>query len=177
MQFINEDANVAIPALCRTTDWRRNRAVLFLDPYGMQVDWTTVAAVAQTRSIDTWYLFPAFIGLGRMLPRTGVVPYEWETRLDRCLGDISWRDEFYQISESVDLFDHRQETRERSFDHKRAERYLKRRLENIFAGVGSRALPLDNSRRVPMYLLFFACNGKDAARRLALRLANHVLKE
>lgn len=177
MRFINEDANVAIPQLCRTTDWRHNRAVLFLDPYGMQVDWATVTAVAQTRSVDTWYLFPAFIGLGRMLPRTGVVPLEWEAKLDRCLGDTGWREEFYQVSESLDLFDQRQKTVERAFNHKRAERYLRYRLQSIFAGVGSRALPLDNSRGVPMYLLFFGCNGSDAARRLALRLADHVLKE
>jgi len=87
IDFRNDDANAAIPELCRSTEyWRRNRAVLFLDPYGMQVDWTTLAAVAQTRAIDTWYLFPAFIGLGRMLPHSGIVPPEWENTLDRCLA-------------------------------------------------------------------------------------------
>lgn len=175
-QFINEDANVAIPALCNRMDWKRNRGVLFLDPYGMQVNWATVAAVARTKAIDTWYLFPAFIGLGRMLPRTGVLPQEWEITLDRCLGDSGWREEFYRVSTSPDLFEERQEVRERSFNHKSAERYLRRRLESIFASVATRALPLVNSRRVLMYLLFFACNGNEKARKLALRFANHVLK-
>ena len=177
MQFVNEDANVSIPALCDTIDWKRNRAVLFLDPYGMQVNWATVSAVARTKAIDTWYLFPAFIGLGRMLPRTGVMPQEWEITLDRCLGDSGWRQEFYATATATDLFADSQEVRERSFDHKSVERYLRCRLETIFASVAPRALALCNRNRVPMYLLFFACNGNEKARQLALKFANHILKE
>ncbi len=37
MRFLNEDANAAIMTLCHETDWRRTRAVMFLDPCGMQV--------------------------------------------------------------------------------------------------------------------------------------------
>jgi hypothetical protein len=32
--------------------------VLFLDPYGMQVDWTTIEAIARTKAIDLRVLFP-----------------------------------------------------------------------------------------------------------------------
>ncbi len=178
IEFRNEDANVAIPGLCRPSEyWKRNRAVLFLDPYGMQVDWTTLSAVAQTKVIDTWYLFPAFIGLRRMLPHSGVVPQEWEATLDRCLGETGWRNEFYQSSMTADLFDAPHEIRQRSFDPQRVEKYFRRRLASVFAGVSPRALPLLNSRGVLMYLLFFACNGNEKARRLALRFANHVLKD
>lgn len=178
IDFRNDDANVAIPELCRSTEhWRRNRAVLFLDPYGMQVDWTTLAAVAQTRAIDTWYLFPAFIGLGRMLPHSGVVPHEWEDTLDRCLGEAGWRNEFYQTSTTADLFDAPQDSRERRLDREKVERYFRRRLASVFAGVAPRALPLLNSRGVLMYQLFFACNGSQKARTLALKLARQVLKE
>lgn len=35
------DANVFLQDWCRTTDWKMNRAVVLLDPYGMQVDWFT----------------------------------------------------------------------------------------------------------------------------------------
>jgi three-Cys-motif partner protein len=177
IQFVNKDANVALPELCRSISWKHNRAVLILDPYGMQVDGSTIAGVAETKAIDFWYLFPAFIGLGRMLPHTGTVPQEWESTLDRCLGDVHWREEFYQDSVAVDLFDEPRNIRQRKLNHESVERYFKRRLESAFGGVARRALPLYNSRNVLMYLLFFASNGNEKARTLALRLANHVLKE
>ena len=45
MDFCRGDANEIIPMLCRETDWQSNRAVLFLDPFGMSVDWRTMEAV------------------------------------------------------------------------------------------------------------------------------------
>ncbi len=51
------DANSKIQGFCRE-DWSSRRAVLFLDPYGMQVEWESVAAVAKTQAIDLWLLFP-----------------------------------------------------------------------------------------------------------------------
>ena len=50
-----------IQALC-TKDWTSRRAVLFLDPYGMQVEWETIEAIAGTKAIDLWLLFPSAWG-------------------------------------------------------------------------------------------------------------------
>lgn len=55
------EANAAIQSLC-AKDWKSRRAVLFLDPYGMQVEWQTIEAIARTKGIDLWLLFP----LGRV---------------------------------------------------------------------------------------------------------------
>jgi three-Cys-motif partner protein len=57
------DANAEIQELCsKEKDWSSHRAVLFLDPYGMQVDWSTIQAIARTKAIDLWVLFPLGIG-------------------------------------------------------------------------------------------------------------------
>ena len=48
---VRNDANAAIQDLCRK-DWSKRRAVLFLDPYGMQVEWKTIEAIAGTKAID-----------------------------------------------------------------------------------------------------------------------------
>jgi three-Cys-motif partner protein len=51
------DANEVIQQLCAPIDgWKSRRAVLFLDPYGMQVDWETIQNVAATKAIDLWLL-------------------------------------------------------------------------------------------------------------------------
>ena len=75
------DANEQIQQFCRTWDWSKRRAVLFLDPFGMQVSWTTIVAIARTGAIDMWLLFPAGIGVNRMLPRHGDIPAAWRRRL------------------------------------------------------------------------------------------------
>src|SRR5271165_776810 len=41
IQIINEDANVALLRWCSEMDPRRERAVVFLDPFGASVEWKT----------------------------------------------------------------------------------------------------------------------------------------
>ena len=43
------EANAEIQKLC-AKNWRSRRAVLFLDPYGMQVEWPTIEAIAKTKA-------------------------------------------------------------------------------------------------------------------------------
>lgn len=42
ISIINEDANSYIQRYVSSTDWRGRRAVMFLDPFGMQVSWNTI---------------------------------------------------------------------------------------------------------------------------------------
>ena len=68
--------------LCQNRNWKNNRAVLFLDPYGMQVTWDTIKAIAATNAIDLWILFPLGIGVNRMTPRRGKISDAWRKKLD-----------------------------------------------------------------------------------------------
>lgn len=78
------EANVAIRRLS-AMDWISRRAVLFLDPYGAQVEWATIEAVAETRAIDLWILFP-LSAVNRMLTRSGKIPEDWRLCLNRLFG-------------------------------------------------------------------------------------------
>lgn len=58
------DANEELQRIFSSAPWSRQRgsagklrAVVFLDPYGMNVEWETLKQLAQTRSVDVWYLF------------------------------------------------------------------------------------------------------------------------
>jgi len=57
------DANAELLKLINETDWTTHRAVVFLDPYGMQVDWTTIEAIAATKAIDLWSLAESYPAL------------------------------------------------------------------------------------------------------------------
>ncbi len=51
------DANVLVRRECAWLGGHRSRrAVMFLDPYGMQVEWSTLQAVASCSKVDLWLL-------------------------------------------------------------------------------------------------------------------------
>ena len=97
------DANEEIQRLCQPK-WKNHRAVLFLDPYGMAVEWKTIEKVAATHAIDLWLLFPLGIGVNRLLPRSGQIPESWRTRLNLFLGTEDWYENFYKIETATNLF-------------------------------------------------------------------------
>ncbi len=167
-----KEANAEIQGLCHG-GWRTRRAVLFLDPYGMQVERTTIEAVARTRAIDLWILFPLGIGVNRLLPRSGDIPESWRQALNRLLGTEDWYNEFYKVETATTLFGDEERVVKRSTEV--IGTYFNRRLESVFAGVASEPAVLRNSRNVPLYLLCFAV-GNVRGRDIALRIANHLLK-
>jgi len=177
MTFLQADANSALTSICGETDWKRNRAVLFLDPYGAQVHWQTLQKVAATKAIDTWILFPAGMVIDRLTPKDGRVPSSWRDVLDRVLGTDSWRTAFYsEMPTQADWIDGLTSGVAKSANPAVIERFFLERLSSIFAGVGARGLPLRNSRGYLMYLLCFAC-GNPRGARIALKIADHILKE
>jgi three-Cys-motif partner protein len=79
------DANEEIQRLCKA-NWTSHRAVLFLDPYGMQIEWPTIEAVAGTKAIDLWLLFPLGIGVNRLLKKSGDIPPQMASTTQSVAG-------------------------------------------------------------------------------------------
>jgi three-Cys-motif partner protein len=167
------EANLEIQKICQK-DWRSHRAVMFLDPYGMQVEWQTIEAIAKTGAIDLWLLFPLGIGVSRLLTRSGDIPAAWRTRLDKLLGTPDWYDEFYRVEPSLTLFG-TDEERVVKATNASIGRYFNDRLKGLFPGVAEPGV-LRNSSNCPLYLLCFAA-GNAAGAPIALKIANHLLKE
>jgi hypothetical protein len=40
---------------------------VFLDPFGMQVDWNVIEQLALTKAVDLWLLFPLGTGVMRIM--------------------------------------------------------------------------------------------------------------
>jgi three-Cys-motif partner protein len=148
---------------------------LFLDPYGMQVEWKTIEAIASTRAIDLWLLFPLGIGVNRLLTKSGDIPDSWQKRLDLLLGTTDWYEEFYRVETTPTLFGTDQE-RVVKATMETIGRYFLDRLKGVFAGVVEEPGVLRNSANNPLYLLCFAV-GNERGKSVALRIAEHVLKE
>lgn len=168
------DANEEVRRLCRS-DWRGRRAVLFLDPYGMNVEWATLQAIAESRAIDLWLLFPLGIGVNRLLTKSGEMPAEWSACLDRLFGTHDWQEAFYSPATQIDLFDDPGVTKDADFGS--IGRFFKKRLESIFPAVAPQPGVLRNSSNNPLYLLCFAVsNPEKKAIAPALKIAGHLLK-
>jgi three-Cys-motif partner protein len=88
--IVREDANTYLKEWCKRTDWRACRSVMFLDPYGMQVDWSLIEAIANTRAVDLWILFPLGIAVNRLLTKAELPPKKWAEALTRILGTEEW---------------------------------------------------------------------------------------
>jgi three-Cys-motif partner protein len=172
--LVNDDSNAHLRHLCEDYRWDRNRAVLFLDPFGMQVTWDTMKAIAQTKAIDLWILFPLGIGVNRLLRRDAQISEGWQRRLDDFFGTQEWRSAFYRTKAEPGLFGTEAKVEKvTSFDG--IASFFVERLRTIFPGVAKNPLALHNSAKTPLYLLCFAASNEHGAR-LAVKIAQDILK-
>jgi three-Cys-motif partner protein len=168
------EANEVIQKLCADpSKWKSRRAVLFLDPYGMQVEWKTIEAIAATKAIDLWLLVPLGMGMNRLAPKSGKLPESWRQRMDAFLGTADWYDEFYKIETGPTLFGDEQVQVKASMSV--MARYFNNRLKQVFAGVAEEPGVLWNSSNNPLYMFCFAV-GNQRGKDIALRIATHLLK-
>jgi three-Cys-motif partner protein len=102
---VKDDANDALQSLVAANSWRSTRAVLFLDPYGMQLEWPTLEKVAATKAIDVWFLF-SLAGLYRQATRhLADIDKHKRAALTRMFGSDAWEEELYPKAMRDDLFD------------------------------------------------------------------------
>ncbi|PSR22247.1 MAG: hypothetical protein C7B45_07705 [Sulfobacillus acidophilus] len=152
---------------------RKVRGVAFLDPYGMELCWDTLEALAQTKKLDIWYLFP-LSGLYRLATKDPIHIDEIKrTAIDRILGTSEWYNALYRESRQPTLFAELE--RPERTDGDGLERYVKDRLETVFARVaGPLRLPKDGP---PRYSLFLGVsNPNPSVGKIATGIADHILR-
>jgi len=168
------DANRFLMDWCKRTDWKQNRAVVFLDPYGLQVEWELLQEIARTKAIDLWLLFPLGMAVNRLLTKSEPPPDEWAQALTRTFGTDTWRQAFYPSTRRLTLFGEEDvQTRQANFEV--IGKFFVERLKTIFTAVAERPLPLLNSKNVPLYLLCFAAGNQQGAGP-AIRIAKYILE-
>jgi three-Cys-motif partner protein len=171
---VETDANRAIQSTITWDGWKYTRAVMFLDPYGMDVEWGTLDAIAKTKAIDVWFLF-SLSGLYRQATRRNTdIDASKRAAVTRILGTDVWEHELYSDMGQRDMFGGQE--KQRTADVKGLERYVKARLETIFPKVFEPlALPVQQK---PQRFSLFLCisNSEPKALGLATRIANHILK-
>ena len=178
IECLRGEANRELQALCAQIDWHQYRAVLFLDPYGLSVEWSTLKLIACTQAIDLWYLF-SLSGLYRQTAHDFErVNPAGAVRLDNVLGTPAWREAFYaQTAPSQDDFfgDPKPASIRRHADVDAIEEFVGDRLRAAGFAKVAKPLRLTLHGGAPLYSLFF-CVSNPRAITLSMRAANHVLK-
>lgn len=178
VHVLNGNANHIIQQNINRVNWTSRRAILFLDPYGMEVEWATLKAIAATKAIDVWFLFP-LSGLYRQAARNiNAVDETKRKALTTMLGTSDWEAELYSapppITDLLGILEAPEE-RQRNADVAGLEQYVKRRLETIFPLVAE-PFPLPPQRKPQRFSLFFAAsNPSEKAIALANRFARHII--
>jgi three-Cys-motif partner protein len=178
------DANDYVRRVCQGVPWHTKtpeingmRGVVFLDPYGMEVEWETVEAIGKTEALDCWYFFP-LSGLYRNAPHDPTkLDQAKQDALDRVLGTRDWRTAWYKVQgRPQNLFESPEDATVRA-DVDSIEKYVGDRLRTVFKGVVLPPMRLRHNGKAPMASLFFCVsNPNKKATELATRIANHILK-
>jgi len=177
-KIISGDCNEKLTNITKAVNWRARRAVLFLDPYAASVKYETLQAVAATKSIDVWYLFP-MMAAQRLMPNN-VCVYDsfasWKKKLDGLFGSSDWYDRFYRDSGQMTLFG--SEDIQKVANEETLKAYITERLKAVFPNVAANPRMLYNTNNAPLFLFCFAVSNPDnKAFGLALKVADHILKK
>lgn len=148
-------------------DWEKNRALVFLDPFGMQVPWSTLEALGATEAIEVFLNFPVGMAIQRLLLRnTGKLTDERRRKLNEYFGSPDWYDVVYRKTPTL-FGDETEEKIEQSGE--RLVKWYRGRLREAF-GFASKAALIRNSRGGHLYYLMLA-----SPKRTGVKIANHIL--
>jgi three-Cys-motif partner protein len=172
IEIERSDANEFIQNYCNNEDWANTRAVLFLDPFATEVEWVTVEAVAKTRCIDVWILFP-LMAVNRLLAKDPQkISYDC---LNRIFGTQDWFENFYKTRTLDDIFGKPVEIILKACNFQRIGEFYKERLKTIFSGVAEKPKIFYNSRGSALFHFFFAAGNPKGAP-IAIKIAEHLIR-
>lgn len=169
-------AQERLPTILGQYDWRIHRAVLFLDPFGLQCDWDLLKQVRETEAVDVFFLL-SVSGLFRNAARAaGAIDGPKAAALTRVLGTDEWRSAWYDLPAQRDMFDPPSEE-VRQVDWRAIVEFSTRRLRSLFPFVLDPKLLLGPSN-VPLFALYLAVsNPSPVAGKLATAAGKDILNK
>lgn len=155
---------VASQAISRST----HRGVVFLDPFGANLTWSSIQRLADTKLFEVVINFGLNMTIQRMLPNSGRISEAWTAKLDAYFGTHEWFDAAYR-ERSGGLFETNGLEKHSDYSERLIELYRKR-LKEAFGHVSTARL-IRNTRGVPLYHLVWA-----GPHRKGLEGADYILR-
>ena len=171
VRVIQDDANRALPSIIDELDML-DRAVLFVDPFGTEMQFQALAGIARHKGVDVWILFP--VGLISRFYLTREQPTD-PARI-ALLNQVFGSDDWVSLYDQQTLFGGHRRLEDNAGINAMTEIY-RRQLIKVFARVAPESISLRNSKNVRQFELLFAMtNPSRKAQAVALRIANHIIR-
>jgi three-Cys-motif partner protein len=166
------NCNVQLKNLANALTANKNLAALvFLDPFGMQVQWDSIKQLKDTRS-DIWILVPSGVAINRMLDRKKQLKNrgKMETFFGLTVKEIE--DIFYKEISEETLFGSVEGIQKIAHPISKILEIYNGQLKKIWRYVTKSPLILRNSKNTAIFHLLFASNN-----RTALKVASEIVEK
>jgi three-Cys-motif partner protein len=171
LNFRPGDCNKWLRVLATALKSNKYAALVLLDPFGMQINWDSIAGLKGTRS-DVWILVPTGVIINRLLYRNGQLEHLDKLQSFFGLNEQEIRKEFYKTETKLTLFGEEDEfvTKVVNPIEHIMTLYI-RQLKTVWKHVTDQPLRLDNTKGRPLFHLVFASNNATA-----LKIAKDIIK-
>lgn len=160
------DANTHIQSIFSNGPWAKPvlgsnaRALVFLDPYGMNVKWRTHEILAATQRADVWYLANLKAAVQQLAHDHSAIDEDKRRSVSEFFGTPEWEQKFYKFSEAKrDLFSIEPSKGTRSVDRRNVAEFLEERLNTLYNYV-SPPMALTVGNQDDYFLLFCLSNSQ-----------------
>lgn len=164
------DANNILLDLAEVMQTQKYAALVLLDPFGMQINWNSIAALQKTRT-DIWILIPTGVIVNRLLDKKGELKLEEKLESFFGLTIDEIKANFYKKTTEITLFGEEEVITKVSKPIEKISQLYIDRLKTIWNHVTEKPLVLRNSNKVPIFHFVFASNNSNA-----LKIANQIIK-
>jgi three-Cys-motif partner protein len=161
--------NEIIPKIPQSS---KKRAFVFLDPYGLQVEWETIKALADTKACDIFINF-SVMGVTRLLPKAQSPDLEVIARLNKVMGNTDWINQIYRepASNQLSLFGQSESILSReTIQAEWLSLLYTKQLGDLFEYV-SKPVLMRNSTNSVLYALCLASHNQTA-----IKITNEIFK-
>jgi three-Cys-motif partner protein len=164
------DANIQIQSLAKALKSGQFAALVFLDPFGMQIDWESISQFKGTRS-DVWILVPTGVIVNRLLDKAGSLKFsdKLESFFGMPIEEI--KSHFYEESKVQTLFGEEEIITKVSNPISKIAKLYAARMKTVWEHVTEEPLVLKNRNGVPIFHFVFASNNPTAK-----KIANQIIK-
>ncbi|WP_202552244.1 three-Cys-motif partner protein TcmP [Ginsengibacter hankyongi] len=169
--FRSGDANKWIIELAAALKSDKYAALVFLDPFGMQIDWSSIKALKDTRS-DVWILVPTGIIVNRLLDKAGELKYTEKLQSFFGLSEEEIKGVFYKQELKTTLFGEEESISKISKPIEMIAKIYVERMKGVWKYVTEEPLRLDNRNGVPLFHFVFASNVQTG-----IKIANQIIKK
>jgi three-Cys-motif partner protein len=170
IEFRTGDANKWIKELAKALKTKGYAALVFLDPFGMQIDWSSIEELKGTRS-DVWILVPTGVIVNRLLDKAAELKYIDKLESFFGLTEKEIKAIFYKQEVKNTLFGKEETISKIAKPIEKIAKIYASRMKTIWKYVTEEPLVLKNRNGVPIFHFVFASNNQNA-----LKIAKQIIQ-